>query len=159
MSLEKSLDKIREHAEDVINEAAKKPKLEVADFELTGKAIKMLHHIKQMENGDIMMRENGYTNNASYRMMYDPMYQDQDNMSYRRGRSSITGRYVSRDAGNNNSGYSTRRHYDNDNFNGYSGHSKREGMIETLEEMYANAQNEQERQYLQKWLDRVKYNQ
>lgn len=150
MSLEKSLDKIREHAEDVINEAAKKPKLEVADFELTGKAIKMLHHIKQMENGDIMMRENGYTNSSSY---------DQD-MSYRRGRSPITGRYVSRDANGMinrpaDMGYSSRRYYDN----GYSGHSKREGMIETLEEMYANAQDDHERQYVQKWLDRVKYNQ
>lgn len=28
-------------------------------------------------------------------------------------------------------------------------------MIETLEEMYANAQDDHERQYVQKWLDRV----
>ena len=160
MGIEKSLEKIKEQAEDIIEKAAKQTKLETTDFDLTCKAIKTLHHIKQMENGDIMMRENGYFGN-SYQMPY------LHEMSYMRGRDPATGRYTSRDAGTDSNmnnryydGYSARRYYDAGNMTNdkYSGHTSREAKIETLNEMLATAQNEQERQLIQKWLRHVEQN-
>lgn len=159
MSLEKNLEKLKAHAEEALEGIVKKDNITAAEMETAEKAVCILNTIKKIQNADMMMN-GGYSGN-SYRM-YPLMYPESE-MSYERGRSPITGRYISRDSGNGSNvtnrsyeGYSARRYYDGGNTNGnYSGHSKREGMIETLNEMMANAQTEQERQYIQTWLRRI----
>jgi hypothetical protein len=54
-----------------------------------------------------------------------------------RGRSPVTGRYVSRD---------DRQH---DDWTGKSGHSINDRMIDSIEHMYGNAQTDHERAELQ----------
>ena len=161
MSIDKYLEKLQEHAEELIIEAGKKEKLTAQDLEIAEKAVCMNNAIQQLKRADMMM-DREYSGNS-----YHTPYMHE--ASYMRGRDPETGRYMSRDVGTNtggnmsnrfyDNGYSSRRYYDGGNMNnGYSGHSRREGMIETLNEMMANAQNEQERQYVQKWLNRVDQN-
>jgi hypothetical protein len=77
------------------------------------------------------------------------------NYSYRRGRNSMNGRYMSRDPYLN--GYSGRPHgrmtyaYDR----GYSGHSIKDRMVDKLESMYDEAQTEHERQMIDEWISRI----
>ena len=59
------------------------------------------------------------------------------NGSYDRGRSPVTGRYVSRDSG-------------------YSGHSINDRMISQLENMYDEAKTEYEREEVRKEIDRLR---
>ena len=74
----------------------------------------------------------------SYMMDPKRMY---DGGSYRRGRSSVTGRYMSRE-----DGYSS---------GGYSGHSIKDRMIARLEGMYDEAKSEYEREEIQKEIRRI----
>lgn len=153
MSLNKHLEKLKEHAEELIAEVAKKDKLTAADLEVAEKAVCMASSIKQIENAELM-EQGGYSGNYSYEAMTQPA------MSYERGRSPITGRYVSRDSGARSfDGYSSRRYYDGGtgNTGNYSGHSKRDRMIAALEEMYDNAPTDHERNFVKEWLDRVNY--
>lgn len=146
MSLNKYLEKLEDHATEVIASTAKKENILPADLELAEKAVCMIKSIRQIKNSETI-EQGGYSG-----LMYDPAIHNGDNgYSTYRGRSPVTGRYVSRDAAPNahDSGYSSRRHYDD----GYSGHNNRKGMVETLEEMYSKAQNNHERQYIQEWLD------
>jgi len=149
MGIEKSLEKIKECAEDIINEAAKKAKLDTNDFDLAGKAIKMLHHIDQMHNADLMMSEAGYSGNSYRRVPY------LHEMSYMRGRDPATGRYMSRDVDPAMSWSPASSYDDNNNNNRYSGHTNREAKMDVLNDMLANAQSESERQLIQKWLRRI----
>ena len=59
------------------------------------------------------------------------------NGSYDRGRSPVTGRYVSRD-------------------HGYSGHSINDRMISQLENMYDEAKTEYEREEVRKEIERLR---
>ena len=153
MSLEKNLEKLKAHAEEILETVVKKDNITAAELELGEKAVCTLNTINKLKNADMMI-DNGYSG-TSYRTPY--MHE----ASYMRGRDPETGRYMSRDAGNSanmnnrsyDNGYSSRRSYD-----GYSGHSKREGMIETLNEMLATAQNEPEREYIRSWLRRAETN-
>lgn len=67
--------------------------------------------------------------------------------SYRRGRDSMTGQYVSRNAPRRMS----RRSYEN----GYSGHSIKDRMIDHLESMMDEAKTDYERQTVQEWIERL----
>lgn len=66
--------------------------------------------------------------------------------SYRRGRDSDTGRYVSRRGSYND--YSMME-------DGYSGHSIKDRMIAKLESMYDEAKTEHERQVVDQWISRL----
>ncbi len=66
----------------------------------------------------------------------DEMYRGD---SHRRGRSPVTGRYIS------------RGHYDD----GYSGHSIKDRMVAKLESMYDEAKTDHERQTVDEWINRL----
>lgn len=93
--------------------------------------------------GDRMHDGNyGYRNHdrGSYRYdgdsYHDGSYHDS---SYRRGRSPVTGRYIS------------RGHED-----GYSGHSIMDRMVASLESMYDEAKTDHERQTVSEWINRLR---
>ena len=73
--------------------------------------------------------------------------------SYKRGRTS-DGRFASHDSCHD-SGESHRYYDGGTGTAGYSGHSKRDRLIDHLEQLMDAAQNESERQFLRNWLDRV----
>lgn len=88
-----------------------------------------------------------------------------DGYSTRRGRSSVTGRYVSRDAYpmrtrdgySSDGGYSGMRSYGGQyQDRNYSGHNSR--MLEELERMYETAQTEQERKMIDEWIRSAEMN-
>lgn len=89
---------------------------------------------------------------------------DEEGYSNRRGRSSVTGRYVSRDYDPNMNhmepGYSrrTRRSYSDPYARGYSGHSIKDRMVDRLEGMYDEASTEHERQMIDEWINRIEMN-
>ena len=66
--------------------------------------------------------------------------------SYRRGRSPVTGRYISR--GEDNMSY----------HDGYSGHSIKDRMVARLEDMMDEAKTDHERQTVSQWIDRLRSN-
>ena len=84
-------------------------------------------------------------------------YSEDDGYSNRRGRSKMTGRYVSRDGGSFGSyegGSSNRMYKDSyrDSYeSGYSGHS----IVEKLERMYDDSHNDHEREMIREWIRRV----
>ena len=116
--------------------------------------------------------------------LYDEGYSESDGNSYRRGRSPITGRYVSRDAmpyhdamsygefygvgrlnpyhdsGNSADTYhngNSSRSYGGGNFNrDYSGHSQKDMQIYHLEQMMNSATSDDKRQFLQNWLNQLR---
>jgi hypothetical protein len=92
-------------------------------------------------------------------------------MSNTRGRSPITGRFVSRD-GNIGHNSPVQSSYDRGYDDGYSdaradmtrtsyddmrsGHSIKDRMIASLEQMYANATTDHERQVVDKWIAKMR---
>ena len=164
MESNKLLEKINDSIEDAIKPILKKGEsMTPADLDNLTKAVCIVEKIKRIEDGNSFDDED---------------YSD-DGYSYRRGRSPITGRYVSRDSMPNDrhydyhdightmhsaraydSGASTRRYYDgSSNHSGYSGHSRHDMTIYHIENLIDAAQTEQERQFLSEWLRRVKNNQ
>ena len=157
--MDKTLEKIRDSIEDAIKPILKKGEgMTPADLESLTKAVCVIEKIKRIEDGS-SMHGYDYIDNNSY---------GDDSNSYRRGRSPVTGRYVSRDAayhhdgGSHNPYYATtsRRYYDGgSNHLGYSGHSRNDMTIYHIENLLDAAQTEQERQFLNEWLRRVRNNQ
>lgn len=150
--MNKDLEKLKEHAAEIIANTAKKADITATDLETAEKAVCMISSIHKIKAAE-MMEDAGTIIGGYSGMMYDPALHGDNGYSTYRGRSPITGRFVSRDAGamdmHNRSyddGYSPRRHYDG----GYSGHNN---MIDSLEEMYAKARNDHERSYIKGWLD------
>lgn len=85
--------------------------------------------------------------------------EDDGEYSYRRGRAA-NGRFASRDGGSHDGyhddGGNSNRYYDGGGGNsGYSGHSKKDRLIDHLEQLMDAAQNEPERQFLRNWLARI----
>lgn len=171
MEKDKTLEKIRDSIEDAIKPIIKKGEsMTPADLESLTKAVCVIEKIKRIEDGNYY-DHGGYSEDNSY---------DDNGNSYRRGRSPITGRYVSRDTmpvyrdaryygddnvthhdgGNSNryydEGASTRRYYDANNHNGYSGHSIQDRMIDQLEKMFDEAKTEHERQTVKEWIRRLR---
>jgi len=174
MSTNKILDKINDAVEEVVKPIiVKGASMTVAEFDVLTKAVCTLEKIKQIE-GSSGNYDDGNSFDEYLRNSYNSY---DDGNSYRRGRSPITGRYVSRDsmpnryydyhdAGNTmqstrtyDSGASTRRYYDGSaNHSGYSGHSRNDMTIYHIENLIDAAQTEQERQFLSEWLRRIKNN-
>lgn len=172
MDNDKTLEKIRDSVEEAIRPLLKKGEaMTPADLESLTKAVCIIEKIKRIENGNF---DESYSENS---------FDDSGN-SYRRGRSSITGRYVSRDAYHDGGSYgyhdsastggsygyhdgaSTRRYYDggssarsyggNSMSRDYSGHSIQDRMIDRLERMMDEAQSENERQTVRDWINRLR---
>lgn len=171
MNTNKILDKINDAVEDAIRPIiAKGASMTAAELDVLNKAVCTLDKIKQIESSS-----GNYDDGNSFEEYLRNSYNSYDDgNSYRRGRSPITGRYVSRDAMPYSryydptliydTGASTRRYYDGaPNHNGYSGHgysghSRNDMTIYHIENLIDAAQTEQERQFLSEWLRRVKNN-
>ena len=89
----------------------------------------------------------GYGNGQSGRRYYHDSYDRDESYhgdSYRRGRSPVTGRYISRG--------------DRDYYDGYSGHSIKDRMVARLEAMMDEAKTDHERQTVSEWINRLQSN-
>ena len=144
MSTNKILEKINDAVEEAIKPIlGKGAAMTAAELEVLTKAVCTIEKIKQIESGEY--------NGDSFSNSFARIDYNYDNGNSReRGRSPYTGRYVSRD-----DGYSTRRYYDGEHHNGYSGHSIKDRMIDALEKMYDTAQTEHERQTVNDWIRRL----
>ena len=151
MSETKTLEKINDAIEEAIRPIiAKGANMNAAELDILTKAVCTLDKIQQIKEGNSY---DEYSRNRSY----DSNSYDGDGNSYRRGRSSVTGRYISRDAMPHYAGETSRRFYDGNmsRGNGYSGHSIKDRMIASLEKMYDEAQTEHERTLVDNWIRRI----
>lgn len=113
-----------------------KNELSAADWDAVKKAMCIANMMNSYVNGEAF-DDNG----MSYGMHYGHMWDDE--YSGMRGRSPVTGRYVSR-------GHS------NDSMNGYSGHSIEDRMIMALEQQMDGAKTEYERSQIEKEIRRIR---
>lgn len=122
----------------------KKDTLSATEIKAATDAMCLLMKIKTYKEGGMIEDEDG----QSYMMWPSDHYDEYSNRprmtgryhvngSYDRGRSPVTGRYVSRDSG-------------------YSGHSINDRMISQLENMYDEAKTEYEREEVRKEIDRLR---
>lgn len=81
--------------------------------------------------------------------MSEGMYPHYSRYSGARGRSPVTGRYISR-------GMDESGHYYNDMHSGYSGHSIKDRMVNKLEEMYDTAKTDHEKETVDAWIKRIR---
>jgi hypothetical protein len=138
------LDTLEENVVRELRMLNKKDSLSVTEIKAATDAMCLLFKIKMYREGGMIEDEGG----QSYTMWPSNQYDDystrphmtgryQVNGSYDRGRSPVTGRYVSRD-------------------HGYSGHSINDRMISQLENMYDEAKTEYEREEVRKEIDRLR---
>lgn len=140
--LKKAYEALEEHIEMLTR---KRGNMSPQDIELLCKDLCAMESLKRLEEG-----EGGYSEAHS------------GDSSYRRGRA-MSGRFTSRDGGSSSEGYydgnsggNSSRYYDGGSGNsGYSGHSKKDRLIDHIEQLMDAAQNEQERQFLRNWLNRI----
>ena len=148
---------IKYNAEDVIRDLAAKKNYSLNDIETLTKSICLVEKIDKLNEGgndEGGYSERGMSRNSYRNEMYNPMHErEYAEGSYRRGRSPVTGQYVSRDGGSSNRGY-----YDGNSRNsGYSGHSMRDRAIAKLEGMYDEAKTDHERQFLDECIKMIEY--
>ena len=144
------LDKIRDSIEDAVTPIVKKGEaMTPVDLECLNRAVSIIDKINKIE--DDISYGDGYSSHG---------YGYSERNSYRHERNPITGRYVSHDGGNSYPATTSHRYYDGGfAHNGYSGHSRNDMTIYHLENLLDVAQTEQERQFLNDWLRRVRNNQ
>lgn len=120
-----------------LEKIVQKGTLTPAELECVYKGYKAINEIKQFESTEMM--EGGYSERYSEGMPYTSMYYDSYRapMSYDRGRSVRTGRYISRDSG-------------------MSGHSVKDRAIAALESMVDTAGSDYERQEVIKLIDNIR---
>lgn len=151
--VDKTLEHLKETLEDEIKKIVKKGDITPAELESVQNAVCTIDMINKMGGQDEMSY--GYSErNMSYDAMPsygrydirgsygDRMYHDDyrdGGSSYRRGRSPVTGRYISRGS-----------------YDGYSGHSIMDRMVAKLESMYDEAQTDHERQVVEQWINRLR---
>lgn len=148
----KTFEKISDTVEENIkNLAGKGITIKPDELECLNKFVGIAEKLSAIKERDCFIDEEGYSEN--------------DGNSYRRGRSAVTGRYVSRNSmpyhdGSYGEFYGVGRLHDyhNDgNFSrNYSGHSQKDMQIYHLEQMMNSAQNESERQFIRDWINRIK---
>jgi hypothetical protein len=170
--MNKTLENLKETLEDEIKAIIKKGDMTPSELESVQKAVCTIDMIEKMERGGHSegMMMDGYSNrHMPYRHMpsygsyndrsYGDEYGDHSGRryyhdsygydesyhgdSYRRGRSPVTGRYISR--GEDHMSYR----------DGYSGHSIKDRMVAQLENMYDQAKSEHERQIVDEWIKRL----
>lgn len=163
--MDKTLENLKETLEDEIKKIVKKGDITSQELDNVKDAVCVIDMIDNMRMGGNSEGDSyGYSSrNMAYRYpsyAYDDYahgsYGDNYNYrshdrgsyqndyyhggSYRRGRSPVTGRYISRGA------------YDD----GYSGHSIMDRMVAKLESMYDEAQTDHERQTVSEWINRLR---
>lgn len=163
--MDKTLEHLKETLEDEIKKVTKKGDITPSELESIQNAVCTIEMINRMSQGNFdgeqSMNSYGYSGrNVAYRHMpdysgydhrsYGDSYGDYSGRyyhdsygyegdSYRRGRSPVTGRYIS------------RGHED-----GYSGHSIMDRMVARLESMFDEAKTDHERQTVSEWINRLR---
>ena len=150
--MEKTLQSVKDMLEDEIKKIVKKGDISANELANLEKAVCIADRVDEMlsrsEEGSSYGMDGMYSSRRMYPRM---MYGDEDAMqSGRRGRSPVTGRYVSRGM----DPYYGRGYYD-DMSTGYSGHSINDRMIAKLEEMYDSAKTDHEKETVNKWIKRL----
>lgn len=145
---ERTLRTTKEKLEKELSVILDKQNLNINDLEAMTKIVCALEKIEKIEKMEREEQDYNYSGRYHYPYSYDEenrrIYNDgRDTHSYERGRSARTGRYVSRDDGR------MMPHY--------SGHSLRDRMIDKLESMYDEAATEHERKTLDKWIQKIEY--
>lgn len=126
--MDKTLEHLKETLEDEIKKIVKKGDITPTELESAYRAVKTIKMIDEMCGYGYSEGPHG-TMRYSYGNEY-PYYHD-------RGRSPVTGRYISRDAG-------------------YSGHSIADRMVAKLESMYDEAKTDHERQTVDEWIHKLR---
>lgn len=145
--MEKELVEIKQRVVDELCELKKKNPLTPSDIQSMGELVDMVKDFDTIE----AMEKYGYYNWGEYSNLAMPKI-DRHDYSMRRGRSPITGQYVSRD-----SDYNGGQSYTNYT-QGYSGHNVNDRMIDALERLYDTAQTEHERIEISQEIERLKRN-
>lgn len=144
------LNMLKELVLTEIQKITKKGDLTSAELENAEKAICLIEKIGNIEKGPGYSEAMYPTHMIDPNMMYDNMPGNMSGNSYARGRSPVTGRYISRGM---NGSYGP---YDSTSMGrGYSGHSINDRMIAKLEEMYDEAKTEHERDMVNMWIKRL----
>lgn len=145
------LNRLEELTVEGLKAINKKGELSEADLKKAKDAVCLLSMIEGLRNGEpVMDGENGYSMRGAWGVYpihggmdwgyHDRMPHDETwGNSNMRGRSPVTGRYVSRDSG-------------------YSGHSINDRMIDNLEKMMDQASSEYERQQIENEIRRIRMN-
>lgn len=135
--LYKVLDELVKHATKELDKIVKKADMTVVEVDNATKALCLIEKATKIMDGD--------TGSDMYSERSYDYYMDRMPMSYERGRSPITGRYVSRDGGSYARGD-----------RGYSGHSINDRMIANLESMMDSASSDYERQLVKNEIERLR---
>lgn len=138
------LDALEQSVIREIRTLNKKDTLSATEIKAASDAMCLLTKIKVYKEGGMVKDEDGQSYMMWPRDSYDD-YSSRPRMtgnyrvtgSYDRGRSPVTGRYVSRDSG-------------------YSSHSINDRMIAQLENMYDEAKTEYEREEVRKEIDHLR---
>lgn len=116
-----------------------------AKGDLTPSEVDSVYKISNiMEKSTKAAKMLGLMDGEDYDYGYSGEYPDMRGNSYARGRSSVTGRYVSRD-------YGMPRY-----MGGQSGHSIDDRMIDALERMMDSATTEHERRRIQEQINQIR---
>lgn len=124
--MNRTLMDLNDMVDEELKKIIKKGDLTPTELEVAMKAVCLMEKIQSLSAMDY---SEGYTEGYSMRGYYD-----EPGMSMARGRSPVTGRYISR---------------------GYSGHSIKDRMIARLEGMYDEAQSDHERQVVDSWIKKI----
>ena len=134
------LEKGEKALERELEKLLSKSELTSADWDAVKKAMCIFNMMEGCMNGELV-GEDGMSYGYYPRTHYGRDWED--GYSGMRGRSPVTGRYISR-------GYS------NDGMSGYSGHSIEDRMIMALEQQMDGAKSNYEREQIEKEIRRIR---
>lgn len=137
----RALEDLKKILEHEVEKVSKKSDISLQEVEAMYKVVDILKDIETIEAMQDYGEEEEYSNRGYSRRGY--AYDD--DMSYRRGRDSRTGRYVSRDGG----------YYRGGSYRGYSMDEAKDHMMQKLEEAMNGATNERERQAIMQCMDKL----
>lgn len=146
MDMNKTYSKIEEKLDSDICELIKKPNMSRDELMMLGQAVDILKDISTVKAMDAYGGNEDDYSSASFasramtRRSMDYSRGYEDGMSMAQNRSPRTGRFVS-----GNAGWDIRP----DGYDGRSGHSINDRMIDNIERMYDNAGTEHERAEIQ----------
>ena len=151
--MEKTYEKIKDRLGEDIKDILKKTDMNMEELECLGKAVDILKDISTIETMDKYGGIDEYSS-ASFAVKMPKTYTEQYNeRSMRRGRSPITGRYVSRN--NMTEDMEPTMRYSMDYEPLRSRHSINDRIVDALERMYGNAVTEHEKSVLNYWIQQV----
>lgn len=146
MDMNKTYSKIEEKLDSDICELIKKPNMSRDELTMLGQAVDILKDISTIKVRDAYGGNEDDYSSASFasramtRRSMDYSRGYEDGMSMAQNRSPHTGRFVS-----GNAGWDVR----SNDYDGRSGHSINDRMVDNIERMYDNAGTEHERAEIQ----------